>query len=734
MYPYVPGTWQTIPLREEMHISPTFRYVWSFQPILWSRRSRASKFAALRAIPGAEFFEYPFYSPISFRTLGISFAFVSTHNHFALSGGGRLFNRSAPLIRLIKRGNTDETSPIEEASVDIDAEGDEPGAENSSLSDDAEISEALQWMTGLLNSSTLGFWMKQNFHDKGNGGIGGGISNEDWERRFEFDATKLLKAPIVDSDHDARVELARALDSTASERAACLPRAILTAGKWAPAALDATLTAARERYRALTHRMVALQEELDWLTYGSYQLIDPGPATVGPTDIEPLAPGHRPFEILFAHADDDADDDEKSAWWSRHGHDRVTEIPPHYSETMRARIQARMDMIESDPKLQLIEQAAYKRRWQTPDLDAETESAAESYLLDRLEDLFAPGGPLANPTPHRLEQVVDAWTRDPKTVAVARVWKGGDVDLTLAAEQLLRAHGLPDNPRRIYTAEGLRTFAAWKKTWHLQDLEDQGKPLVDPDTGKPLDTIEPPPKFERAHFQSAGAFSIRGKLNVPRERFIVFADLSPPRYGWNGWRDTDRARAQVDAYGLAEGDPQNPLPPPTAADPRRCGPTLGLWESLPDVRRWDDESTHAELLALAQEVCGQKSCPCDVVDAWQAWQTQQQQQARTKRPGRKASLPVVAPTPIPTPALAQPPADPNTIAVTVEDRAFLFRLIEPFGEGGATLADLTKSWVREPGFLARVLDDLLASGDLKTRGRGKKKIYIAVSTSRTPET
>ena len=62
-----------------------------------------------------------------------------------------------------------------------------------------------------------------------------------------------------------------------------------------------------------------------------------------------------------------------------------------------------------------------------------------SYLLDRLEDLFAPGGPLSKPTPYRLEQIADAWSRDPRTVAVARVWNGGDLDPTLAAEQLLRA-------------------------------------------------------------------------------------------------------------------------------------------------------------------------------------------------------------------------------------------------------------------------------------------------------
>ncbi len=666
---------------------PIARYLFPWKSILKTRR----RFGTPLPLRGAKWYELQELYPRKLATRNaVTFAFVATHNHFIYVRSGALFKQSAPILKL----RTDDAA-------------------------DAHLN-----LCGVLNSSALGFWMKQVIHDKGNGGLGRGISNEEWERRSEYDATKLLMAPIVERDREARVELAGALDRAASDRAACLPQPVLASGMWTPSELEATLLIARERYKALTCRMVALQEELDWLTYGSYQLIDPVPA-VAIVDIEPLAPGHRPFEIIFARADDESDDEEKSAWWSRHGHERVTEIPPDYSEAMRAKIQARIDLIEGDPRLLLIEQAAYKRRWQTPDLDDETNSAAQSYLLDRLEDLFAAGGPLAKPAPYRREEVVDAWTREPRTVAVARVWKGAELDPTLAVEQLLRANSLPDNPYRIYTAEGMRTLAAWKQTWQLQDLEDQGKTLVDPDTGKPLENIPLPPKFDRTHFQSADAFFARGKLNVPRERFILFADLTPPRYGWSGWRDTERALAQITAYELAERDPENPLPPPTTADPRRCGPTLGLWESLPDVKRWGDEATHAEFLSLAQEVCSQKTCPCTVLESWQT----PQQQAHAKRLGRKGSLPVVQPTPKPA-----PPAEPTPAAVTVEDRGLVFRDLLLFGDGGATLAELASKWTRDPEHLTRVLDDLLATGDLKTRGRGRKKTFIATAVPGAKET
>jgi hypothetical protein len=277
----------------------------------------------------------------------------------------------------------------------------------------------------------------------------------------------------------------------------------------------------------------------------------------------------------------------------------VTEIPAQLLPAHRARIQARIDAHRGDPRLQLLEAPAYKRRWQTPDLDAEAEKAAESWLLDRLEDLFAPVRTVETrrlrrarrAEAYRLESVVAAWQRDPRVAAVAGVWTGSGAatDLTLVAEKLLRKSALPDNPYRVYTAEGLLKLGEWKRVWALQDQEDaKVAQLIDPRTneplrdeaGKPTNTIPLPPKFDKADFQ-ADYFSTRGKLNVPRERFITFTDLSPARYGWNGWRDRERALAQVEAYTLAETDPELPLPVPTSADPRRCGPRSASGRASP---------------------------------------------------------------------------------------------------------------------------------------------------------
>jgi hypothetical protein len=310
---------------------------------------------------------------------------------------------------------------------------------------------------------------------------------------------------------------------------------------------------------------------------------------------------------------------------------------------------------------------------------------------------------------------VAAWQRDTRVAVVAGVWTGSGAatDLTLVAEKLLRKNALPDNPYRVYTPDGLRKLDEWKCVWALQDQEDATvAQLVDPRTNQTLrdeagvvtNIIPLPRKFDKADFQ-ADYFATRGKLNVPRERFIAFMDLTPARYGWNGWRDRERALAQVEAYALAETDPEVPLPTPTSADPRRCGPTLGLWESLPDVKRWASADEHAELSSLAQEVCRQARCPCPVVEKWQAW--------------RRGDLIIGA------------EGTGATASVSVEERAQVMALFDKkqtsllAGDPHEELPHdwLVARWKGPADRLAPILDDLIATGDLVVKGRGERRVF-----------
>ncbi|MDF5828183.1 hypothetical protein P4233_11005 [Pseudomonas aeruginosa] len=83
---------------------------------------------------GLEWYEYSMFFHKRYKIpLSITFAFVSTHNHFVLDRGGKVFKQSAPVMKLPKSASE---------------------ADHFSL-------------LGLLNSSIACFWMKQVFHNKG---------------------------------------------------------------------------------------------------------------------------------------------------------------------------------------------------------------------------------------------------------------------------------------------------------------------------------------------------------------------------------------------------------------------------------------------------------------------------------------------------------------------------------------------------------------------------------------
>ena len=140
-----------------------FPYTADFQPIggdpghpvlkyLWPARINLSNsllFGKTKVERGLRWHEYGLLTSKKLRTpLSIAFADVVTHNHFVLDRGGRVFKQTAPVIKL---------------SADA--------GENDHLG-----------LLGLLNSSTACFWMKQVFHNKGGGGIGGGLASEGREQ------------------------------------------------------------------------------------------------------------------------------------------------------------------------------------------------------------------------------------------------------------------------------------------------------------------------------------------------------------------------------------------------------------------------------------------------------------------------------------------------------------------------------------------------------------------------
>ncbi|WP_416670060.1 BREX-2 system adenine-specific DNA-methyltransferase PglX [Egbenema bharatensis] len=283
-----------------------------------------------------------------FPPLSIAFAFVATHNHFVLDRGGKVFKQSAPVIKL-----------------------------PASATEDDHLA-----LLGLLNSSTACFWMKQTFHDKGGGGIGGGLATEGWEHFFEYEGTKAKQFPFPSI---YPVEFARKLDYLASQITALTPEeALKEFQQVSNSELDEILIRSRDKQSFAFSRIVSYQEELDWECYRLYALVDED-LTYQKEPIS-IQLGQRAFEIIMARKI--AAGELETTWFERHRSTPITELPNHWPDDYKQLVERRIELIETDKNIGLIEQPEYKRRWNTEPWESQLERALQNWLLNRLESYF----------------------------------------------------------------------------------------------------------------------------------------------------------------------------------------------------------------------------------------------------------------------------------------------------------------------------------------------------------
>jgi len=400
----------------------------------------------------------------------IAYPNIATHAHFVVDQQGILFKEKAPVL-LLRR--------------------------ESGVADYYAIS-------GMLNSSTVLFWLKQVCFNKGAG--------ETEERdRYEFFGGKVEKLPLPESvlsEGEVRERLT-SLSRSCWERGQQMPplamrRIFVKPGEgyddwnrslrgWVephPALgrpfrtadqLQAARTAAREERERLRREMIALQEEMDWLVYAAYGLIaEDHPAVGDATDPEPLPLGCRPFELLRA-----ADGDFAGA---------ANFIPEGWSSARGRLWRARLKAIRDNEHIRRIEQPVYKRRWVPPDYEKEFRAAFDWWLREKAEwwlEHEAGGGPVS------LEEWAQALWADGRIRAAAEVVNGGPADLQVFVGMLKAA------------------------------VNDETVPLGVP-------AAVPWEELDRRDIKIGAAVRhLRGKLNGPRERFRKEPGRDG-RYTWAG--------------------------------------------------------------------------------------------------------------------------------------------------------------------------------------------------------
>lgn len=526
----------------------TERYLWQHR----TRLSRRLYFGQVPAERGMRWFDIGMYFARRHVTpLSITFAFVATHNHFVLDRGGKAFNRSAPVIKLPEGATEDDHLRL----------------------------------LGTLNSSTACFWLKQNSHDKGNGGIGGGIASEEWERFFEFTGTTLKDFPLP---VHAPLERGRRIDQLSQHLSTHEPAAAI-ARNGATASIIDTARAEHGRIRAM---MIAEQDELDWEVYRYYGLID-DELFLQAGDPPGLELGQRAFEIALARKT--ASSEDKSEWFTRHGSTPTADIPAHLPAEYRELLEKRLAAIESNPFIRLLERPEYKRRWAGESWDVKLQQALKDWILDKLEEpslwFTAQGAPQCL----SVAELAGHVEKNAEFIEALDLWAGKkDAPVTETLVKLLSDEAVPYLAALRYKDSGLRKRAEWERVWALQREEDAG--LI-----KATD-IPVPPKYTGADFVKQSYWSHRGKLDVPKERFVSYpgagrATDPTPLLGWAGWNHAQQgiALATIYAYRESEGTALTELVPVVA----------GIAEVLPWVKQWHTGVDPTFGIDLAEYLTGQ---------------------------------------------------------------------------------------------------------------------------------
>ena len=331
----------------------------------------------------------------------------------------------------------------------------------------------------------------------------------------------------------------------------------------------ARLDAAHAEWLQIRREMISAQEELDWEVYGLYGLLG-GDADdlVTNGSAPPLKLGERAFEIALARKI--ANGEAETEWFARHRSTPIIELPAHWPAEYRAVVQRRLEKIANDPYLHLIERPECKRRWASRPWEDMERGAMRDWLCDRLEAhalWFRP-----DPGLRSVAQLADALRTDADFVAVAGLYMR-DADLTGVVAELVRDQHVPSLTTFRYTESGMRVRREWERTWELQRQEDEGKKVGN---------IPVPLKYKQGDFRDKAYWRNRGKLDVPKERFIFYPDCSRDGtllLGWAGWDHLQQAQAlaayiserrELDAWAAT-----------------RLTPLLaGLAELLPWLRQW----------------------------------------------------------------------------------------------------------------------------------------------------
>jgi SAM-dependent methyltransferase len=507
---------------------------------------------------GYRWFEFGRLTTSKLKTpYALSFALVATHFRTLVDRSGRLFERSAPVIKL----------PASAQEADHQA------------------------LAGFLNSSVTAFWCRLVMFPKGGdqAGEGARLSAAQWSRHLEYGGNQLQQLPVPGLNELRRVllDLVVAAEEVMHQMTEQAPTRIVKATLAATPKLawlrDARSKSLAERAR-LRGILVSLQEEMDWRVYGLFGL-----PTVEAPSVDavraPVEPNHRPLEVRLAR--EVATDISASEWFRVHKREAPKDVGGPLADLYRQRLRL-LDDPDHGKHLRLLETPETKRRWSPPDEAKSFSDAVRTWLLERIEASFREQ---SIPELRTARQLALELGRDPAVAAAHELLtEDSGLDFVKLISDLFDSEGVPFLAGYRYAETGMEKRASWEETWRLQRLEDEGK--LAPELKRlNLKAIPVPDKYGPKDFLRH-YWSLRGKLDVPKERFVTVPggntdEDSTPLVGWAGWNHLQVAEALAALYLRRRDEDWN------EQDVRLLPLLAGIAERVPWLLQWHNEPSAA---------------------------------------------------------------------------------------------------------------------------------------------
>ncbi len=354
-------------------------------------------------------------------------------------------------------------------------------------------------LLAFLNSSTACFWMKQVLFVKSSQNYVGDVKDKPERIHYEFAGTPLLRLPLP-PNLSSLSDFGRKLHELGMTRVSVVPSRVIENCVDYDRIEQLLKDAERESLRAKSS-MVELQDRLDQAVYELFDLLAALPHhSTGPSACVGDAPTRRPTHC-------------------------------HSTEAVRESLAA------------IIETPLYKRPWlgvqgvfhrdEQSYADLRTQALVE-LLLSRAEHCFA-----LNCT-QTSTQLFTQLQADVAGRAALQL-------LDMSQRQflaLLERESVPFLSALRFSADGIAKHRHWQGAWQQQARSDQGATV---------DVAPPPPRYMPSDYRSPQYMRLRGKLDIPAERFISYPGCtsggdSSPVFGWRGWTPLAEAQALVALY------------------------------------------------------------------------------------------------------------------------------------------------------------------------------------------